>query len=125
MSEQEEPISQDEFVKQIKRLIRLINYGAGHLDDQYEALRDLQRRYVRHLVDVATTGANSGRVLVKIPRTVLRLLRMKDFPAGIVVSVSKYRVYCYDRRSSSVYGAYDLRDLHFRQLPMYLKDFLR
>ena len=124
MSEEQNIISQDEFVKQSKRLIRLINYGAGHLDEHFEALRDLQRRYIRHLVNISTTGANSGRVLVKIPRTVLRLLHVKDFPAGVVVSVSKYRVYCHDRRSS-VYGAYDLRDLHFRQMPMYLKDFLR
>ena len=124
MSEQEEPISQDEFVKQSKRLIRLMNYGAGHLSEQFEALRELQRRYVRQLVDASTIGANSGRVLVKIPPTVLRLLHVKDFPIGAVVSISKYRVYCYDRRSS-VYGAYDLRDLRFRQMPMYLKDFLR
>jgi len=123
MSEQD-PISQDEFIKQIKRLIRLISYGAGPLNERFEALRELQRQYVRQLVDASTIGANSGRVLVKIPPTVLRLLHVKDFPIGAVVSVSKYRVYCYGRRSS-VYGAYDLRDLHFRQMPMYLKDFLR
>ena len=120
---EQDPISQDEFVKQSKRLIRLINYGAGSLDKQYEDLRDLQRRYTHQLVSVPPTGANLDRVLVRIPPTVIRLLHAKDFPVGTLIQSRKYRINC-NGWHSGAYSIDTLRDLRSHQVPLYLKEFL-
>jgi hypothetical protein len=102
-------------IEDIKRQRARVNTGEN-VETDYQELRRLQKHFTNTLV------AQKGKI-IGLHWTTLRQLRPRDFPAGTIIRVGKYRVTC-DGRYAKAYNSKTFRDLRSRDMPLYLKEFI-
>lgn len=109
-----------DYEQKIRRQIRRVNSGRQVATD-YAELRRLQQECARYLIKHHSQEMKSGRKIITIQRTMIRLLRIHDFGPNITIRCGKYRLIYYGS-DSSVYDAHTLKDV--RRKPIYLKEFI-
>ena len=97
---------------------------------QYELVRVLRQldpdrpevvEHRKRLAEELLKTCEQGMVAMS-PRT-LRVLRVTDFPKGVVIIVRGYRIYC-DARDSRVFWGSSARPLAFNAMPRYIREFV-
>lgn len=104
-------------IKQISDQIAKVNTGEN-VEADYKKLRRLQKQFASALV------ARSSHKGVNISPGTLCQLHKRDFPSGVIIRVRKYRIVC-DGLGTRVYHIEKFRDLRTREMPLYLKEFIR
>lgn len=109
-----------DYEQKIRQQIRRVN-GGRQVETDYAELRRLQQECARYLIEHHSQEMKSGRKIITIQRTMIRLLRIRDFDSNITIRCGKYRLTC-NGFDPSVYDANTLKDV--RRKPIYLKEFI-
>jgi hypothetical protein len=107
----------EELRKQIKREYDRVNAGKGN----WELYRQLQQELAKLLLQGAL--CHKGRHFLKLSRSDLWLLNKKDFPAGTVLAVGKYRIEVNGGKTTA-YDNNTLATLYMHQMPQFLYRFV-
>jgi hypothetical protein len=102
-------------IAQIKAQIKRVNSGKN-VDMDYANLRRLQKAFAKALLD-------KNKNHLEMEPTIIRHLKVKDFPQDTIIKVRKYRINC-DRGKSTVWHAETFQDLQTGKMPFYIREFL-